>query len=99
MEDMAGAEALKRQGSAAETGIREQPDGCFLFCISAFKSSSKHAIATPNLSSSSPPQCRIPGFDPKSGRFPWKWEWQPAPVLLPREFHGQTMGRKRVGHD
>ena len=54
MEDMAGAEALKRQGSAAETGIREQPDGCFLFCISAFKSSSKHAIATPNLSSSSP---------------------------------------------
>ena len=51
---MAGAEALKRQGSAAETGIREQPDGCFLFCISAFKSSSKHAIATPNLPSSSP---------------------------------------------
>ena len=54
MEDMAGAEALKRQGSAAETGIREQPDGCFLFCISAFKSSSKHATETPNLPSSSP---------------------------------------------
>lgn len=52
MEDMTGAEALKKQGSAGETGIREQPHGCFLFCISAFKSSSKRATETPNLPSS-----------------------------------------------
>ena len=27
----------------------------------------------------------IPGF----GRFPWRRKWQPAPVFLPRESHGQ----------
>lgn len=52
MEDMAGAEALKNQGNAGETGIREQPHGCFLFCVSAFKSSTKLAAETPDLPSS-----------------------------------------------
>ena len=23
------------------------------------------------------------------GKIPWKREWQPTPILLPREFHGQ----------
>ena len=23
------------------------------------------------------------------GRFPWRREWQPTPVFLPGEFHGQ----------
>ena len=27
----------------------------------------------------------IPGL----GRFPWRKEWQPSPVFLPGEFHGQ----------
>ena len=27
----------------------------------------------------------IPGWR----RFPWRWEWQPTPVFLPGEFHGQ----------
>ena len=27
----------------------------------------------------------IPGL----GRFPWRREWQPIPVFLPGEFHGQ----------
>ena len=26
-------------------------------------------------------------------------EWQPTPVFLPGEFHRQTMGLQRVGHD
>ena len=30
-----------------------------------------------------------PGSLPGSGRFPWRREWQPSPVLLPDEFHGQ----------
>ena len=29
------------------------------------------------------------GLIPGSGRFPWRREWQPTPVFLPGEFHGQ----------
>ena len=29
------------------------------------------------------------GSFPGLGRFPWRWEWQPTPVFLPGEFHGQ----------
>ena len=32
---------------------------------------------------------RDPGSIPGSGRFPWRKEWQPTPVFLPGEFHGQ----------
>ena len=32
---------------------------------------------------------------PRSGRFPWRREWQPTPVFLPREPHGQ---RSLVGY-
>ena len=49
---------------------------------------------------------RDPGSVPGSGRFPWGKKWQPTPVFLPREFHGQKSlagyspwGRKRVGHN
>ena len=34
-------------------------------------------------------QCRRPGFDPWVRKFPWKREWQPNPVSLPGEFHGE----------
>ena len=34
-------------------------------------------------------QCRKPGFNPWVGKIPWRREWQPTPVLLPGEFHGQ----------
>ena len=37
---------------------------------------------------------------------PWRWEWLPSPIFLPRESHGQRilvgyspLGHKRVGHD
>ena len=33
-------------------------------------------------------QCR-PGFDLWVGKIPWRREWQPISVFLPREFHGQ----------
>ena len=37
-------------------------------------------------------QCRRrrkPRFDPWVGKIPWRWEWQPTPLFLPRESHGQ----------
>ena len=36
-----------------------------------------------------------PGFDPCIGKIPWKGEWQPTPVFLPGESHGQ---RSLVGY-
>ena len=29
------------------------------------------------------------GFDPWVGKVPWRRDWQPISVFLPREFHGQ----------
>ena len=40
-------------------------------------------------------QCRRWGFDPWVGKIPWRREWQPTPVLLPGESHGQ---RSLVGY-
>ena len=34
-------------------------------------------------------QCRRPGFDPQFGKIPWRRAWQPTPVFLPGESHGQ----------
>ena len=34
-------------------------------------------------------RCRRCGFDPWVGKIPWRREWQPTPVFLPGEFHGQ----------
>ena len=34
-------------------------------------------------------QCRRPGFSPWVGKIPWRKQWQPTPVLLPRESHEQ----------
>ena len=28
-------------------------------------------------------------FDPWVGKYPWSRKWQPTPVFLPGEFHGQ----------
>ena len=33
--------------------------------------------------------CRRPGFNPRVRKIPWRREWQPTPVFLPRESHGQ----------
>ena len=46
------------------------------------------------------------GSIPGSGRFPWRRAWQPTPVCLPGESHGQrslaglqSLGSQIVGHD
>ena len=40
-------------------------------------------------------QGRRPGFHPSVGKIPWRREWQPTPVFLPGEFHGE---RNLVGY-
>ena len=40
-------------------------------------------------------QCRILGFNPWVRKIPWRQEWQPTPIFLLGEFHGQ---RKLVGY-
>jgi len=34
-------------------------------------------------------RCRKWGFDPWIGKIPWRRKWQPIPVFLPGECHGQ----------
>ena len=40
-------------------------------------------------------QCGIPRFNPWVGKIPWRRKWQPIPVFLPGESHGQ---RSLVGY-
>ena len=40
-------------------------------------------------------QCRRHGFDPWVRKIPWKRAWQPTPVFLLGEPHGQ---RSQTGH-
>ena len=41
------------------------------------------------------------GSIPWVGKIPWRRKWQPTPVFLPGESHGQKSlaGSQRVGHD
>ena len=34
-------------------------------------------------------RCKRHKFDPWVGKIPWRRAWQPTPVFLPGEFHGQ----------
>ena len=36
-------------------------------------------------------QCRRLGLDPWVGKIPWRRKWQPTPILLPGESHGQRI--------
>jgi len=42
-----------------------------------------------------------PRFDPWVGKISWKRAWQPTPLFLPREFHGQRslVGYSPWGHN
>ena len=33
----------------------------------------------------------LPRFDPWVGKIPWRRKWQPTPVFLPGESHGQRI--------
>ena len=41
-------------------------------------------------------QCRRPGFDPWVVKIPWRRAWQPTPVFLPGESHGQRDWRTTI---
>ena len=45
-------------------------------------------------------QCRRSGFDPWVGKIPWRRKWQPTPIFLPGESHGQRslMGYSSWAH-
>ena len=45
-------------------------------------------------------QCRRHGFSPWVGKIPWRRKWQPTPVFLPGESHGQRSleGYSSWGH-
>ena len=45
-------------------------------------------------------QCRKCRFDPWVRKIPWRRKWQPTPVFLPEEFHGQRSpaGYSPPGH-
>ena len=45
-------------------------------------------------------QCRKPRLNPWVRKTPWRKVWQPTPVFLPREFHGQRglVGYSPWGH-
>ena len=45
-------------------------------------------------------QCGRPAFDLWVGKIPWEREWQPTPIFLPGEFHGQRnlVGYSSRGH-
>ena len=50
------------------------------------------------------PAMQETGFDLWDQKIPWRSEWQPIPVFLPGEFHGQRSpagprGSQRVGQD
>ena len=34
-------------------------------------------------------RCKRPGFNPRVGKIPWRRKWQPTPVFLPGDSHGQ----------
>ena len=36
-----------------------------------------------------PCRCRRHRLDPRVGKIPWRRQWQPTPVFLPEESHGQ----------
>ena len=45
-----------------------------------------------------PSQCRRHRFDPWVGKIPWRRKWQPTPVFLPGELHGQRSLASHILH-
>ena len=61
-------------------------------------------IGLPGGASGKEPTCQYRcmrcGFDPWVGKMPWRRPWQPTPVLLPGQSHGERslMGYSPWGH-
>ena len=63
----------------------------FLYCS---ERASQVATEVKNLPANAG-RCKRRGFNPWVGKIPWRRKWQPTPVFLPGEFHGQ---RSLVGY-
>ena len=62
-------------------------------------------LSEPDGASDKEPSCQCrrykrPGFGPWVGKIPWRRKWQPTPVFLPGEIHGQRglVGYTPWGH-
>ena len=71
-----------------------------LLCLLSLLHSMAHYGGFPGYASGKEPACQCRrrkrrGFDPWVGKMPWRRKWQPTPVLLPGESHGQ---RSLVGY-
>ena len=88
--------------------------GGFFFCLSLWGCPIYIYVYTctysPDGASGKEPTCQCRrheryGFDPWVGKMPWRRKWQPIPVFLPGESHGQkscglqSIGSQRVRHD
>ena len=67
---------------------------------SAFLRTDIEKMDFPGSASGKEPACQCRrhkrlGFDPWVRKIPWRRKWQPTPVFLPRESHGQ---RSLVGY-
>ena len=62
-----------------------------IFCDSSWVSRCAHGEGFPGGTSGKEPacQCRRCGLRSCIGKIPWRRAWQPTPVFLPRESHGQ----------
>ena len=76
-----------------------QVDFFFFFCLWASGDTPSismfiHVTCFPDDASGKEPACQCRrherhGFDPWVGKMPWRRKWQPIPVFLPGESHGQ----------
>ena len=90
--------AERKQGAQCHTHSHSLKSSCFLSHIIFKKKSERIKIGNcvcilhfPGVSDGKESACnaRRPSFDPWVGKIPWRREWQPSPVFLPGELHGQ----------
>ena len=75
---------------------RKKPPSLETFAFGdALTSDSLVAHTAKNLPARQETPGSSPGFEPWVGKIPWRGEWQPTPVFMPGEVHGQ---RSPVGY-
>ena len=74
---------------------RNSPDEVSRICCPPMTAANVYCGLPPWLSGKESTSSRRWGFDPWVRKIPWSRKWQPTPVLLPGEFHGQ---RSLVGY-
>ena len=65
----------------------------YFVCVFSYQRASQMVLVIKNMCVNVGPKRH--GFDPWVRKIPWRREWQPTPVFLPGESHGQ---RSLVGY-